>query len=91
MNLIWWVLIIACWLACGVLQFGLSFAYFQRQYRRIADEHFWDDFISAVFYVPFGPISLMVQILIGGVRHGVKFNLKREGISYEEWLKSSGY
>lgn len=53
-----WFAIIG-WIVCGVLSFGLSFAYFQRAYPMFAEAVYRTDWIESFVCGLFGPIGLL--------------------------------
>lgn len=51
---------IAVWIACGVASWGLSFAYYQRNWPTIAAETYFTDLLSAACIgLLLGPIALV--------------------------------
>jgi hypothetical protein len=65
--------VIAAWCICGVLAYGFTFAYFQREYPRQAKEGAEEDRRLARQFAWGGPIGLMVALSRGGWRHGILF------------------
>ena len=61
------------WVVCGVLAYGLDFAYFQRKYSPIADECYKKDRRNAVIVGFGGPIALLMTLACGGIEYGFKF------------------
>lgn len=61
------------WAVCGVLEFGFTFAYFQKEYERSAAKEYEIDRMNSVIYALFGPISLGVSMFSGHFKHGLKF------------------
>ena len=64
----------ACiWIGCGIVSFGLNFAYFQREFPTLARCDYEKDRIQALFWSFGGPVSLFVSFLCFGARHGLKW------------------
>lgn len=62
------------WIVCGVLTYGITFAYFQKKYPIIARESYREDMGIAVFYGLLGPIGLFVILVSSGfAKYGLKF------------------
>lgn len=56
-------LIIIAWLIPGVIAHGLSFAYFQRKYPRIAKNDYWKDLVLGVLMIGLGPCNLVSWLI----------------------------
>ena len=69
------IAIIAFWATCGVLAYGLTFAYFQLEYKDIADLPGMasDSRRTARLMAIAGLIGLVVALACGGAKHGLKF------------------
>lgn len=65
--------VVVFWVICGVLAYGYTFAYFQTEYKLIAEESYKSDKSFALEAFFFGPISLLVCITRGDTKHGLKF------------------
>lgn len=53
------------WLACGFLAYGVSFAYFQREYPELAaKDYILDRCISATCGLLGGPFTLIVALMM---------------------------
>ena len=65
--------LLACWLICGIVAYGLTFACFQRKYPTLAEKDYWSDFRTALFTGMAGPIGLGVALAMGGIQHGFKW------------------
>ncbi len=65
--------VLLVWLICGILAYGLTFAYFQRQYPTLAETEYESDFRFALSAGMAGPIGLGVCLLSGDWRHGFKW------------------
>lgn len=50
------------WMACGVVGYGITLAYFQRKFPSIAEQHYWDDVTFALLIGAVGPIGLGVSL-----------------------------
>lgn len=62
------------WVVCGVLSYGADFAYFQRMWPTIAVRDYDKDRRAALIRSVFGPISLMVAVVMSsGLRSGFKW------------------
>jgi hypothetical protein len=68
----WWLLAIV-WIVCGVIEYGVSFAYFQRRWPRIAERDYWDDLMQSVCWALFGPFSLLATFWSGTWGYGFKW------------------
>ena len=70
-----WYLIIIGWIACGVLHYGMDFAYFQRQYPTLARKDHRRDRLTAFLQSLVGPIALIGEVLFlwNKPKHGLKF------------------
>jgi hypothetical protein len=66
--------LIAIWILCGVLAYGICFAYAQREWPALAEVWRRED-IGASFYAALcGPLGLLaVLITTGFAKHGLKF------------------
>lgn len=61
------------WLICGILAYGLTFAYFQRRWPTLAEEGYWSDFSLALLMGAIGPFGIGMNLLMGRVRYGFKW------------------
>lgn len=72
------IFIIIGWIICGVLHFGMFFAYFQRQYSLIADDDRHTDIVLGMITGLGGPLALVVDfiwyVILGKPFHGFKYN-----------------
>lgn len=59
-NAVVW-LSFAAWVGCGVINAGITYAYFQRGFRIIADERRNDDVLLSLFAFITGPVGLLVM------------------------------
>lgn len=66
-------LILAFWLGCGVVGYGVTFAYFQGNWPRIAQETRGDTRSLAFFIASFGPIGLAAALIRCGLQYGLRF------------------
>ncbi len=57
------IIFIIIWLICGILAFGLDFAYWQRAYPTLAKLNYKRDLFHAFIAFLFGPIGLLTQAL----------------------------
>lgn len=72
------LIILAAWLCCPVLCYGMDLAYFQREYPMIAKESASSDRVEAVvsglFGLTLGPLALVVAFfMFKKAKHGLKF------------------
>jgi NhaP-type Na+/H+ or K+/H+ antiporter len=58
---------------CGSFAYGLSFAYFQREWPEIAEKWEDRDRRMARMVAILGPFGLALALVMGGTRHGLKF------------------
>jgi len=70
-----WIIIgIALWVICGVLSYGITFAFYQKQFPTIAKEHYDAHKSFATKMAMFGPINLLAALIVyGGYKHGFKW------------------
>ncbi len=73
-------LLILIWVVCSVADYGFNFAYFQREYPTIAEEHYKEDIIMCAITSLAGPASLIGTILMWIIRG--KFPLFKHGIKF---------
>jgi hypothetical protein len=67
------ILGVLAWVACGVLAYGLYFAYFQRKWPSLAEEHYDTDRGRARWWLIGGPLALLGALIAGGTEYGLKF------------------
>jgi len=67
------ILILFCWVICGILNYGLLFAYLQKEYPTIAKMDYVEDRRGALIVSLFGPIALIVVTMMDGNKHGFKY------------------
>jgi len=71
-EIIW--IICLFWVICGVISYGLDFAYFQRKYPSLAEQDYKRDIRMCIFFAIFGPINLIEIILMrNDYLYGLKF------------------
>jgi len=63
----------AFWILCGVLDYGIMLAYFQREFPVIAEFMFEEDRRDSISFFALGPISLADDLLSGYGKHGLMF------------------
>lgn len=73
-------LLLAGWIACGILAYGFAFAYFQRSHKCFAWKHRHEDRGFATFLCLVGPMGLLVVLFSGGYAKGWTLS----GVSAEE-------
>ena len=67
------LLLVGIWIICGIIHYGISLAFYQREWPSIAEETYNRD-VSMVFFMSlFGPIALLAALLNKEVGHGIKF------------------
>ena len=65
------------YLVCYILSYGLTFAYFQREFPVIAKDKVKADVFFSLIFSTLGPISLILSIILGGFfKHGIKYKLE---------------
>lgn len=69
-NLI--ITIAAAWVISGFINFGFTFAYFQRGWPDIAKENYKDDLYFCIIDSLCGPISLIATCIKKEYKHGFK-------------------
>jgi len=68
------IIVLIVWIACGVLTFGITFGYFQREFPLLAEEGGHSDRMLALLFAAFGPIALITTFFLSGcLKHGIKF------------------
>lgn len=67
------LLLIGIYILCCVIAYGITFAYYQRRYPLIAKDWYYLDMRFAIFVSLTGPFQLVSQLLIHGIKYGVKF------------------
>ncbi len=74
MSIWYWILLVLGWAVCGVLSYGLHFAYYQRKWPRIAVEGYKRDRLDAAIIGLTGPIGLLVVLYTSRFgRYGLKW------------------
>jgi hypothetical protein len=69
--MIWILLAIIFWLACGAVSYAMSFAYYQRKYPELAEADYMKDRTFSLTVALLGPLSLIPGILRSG--YGLKW------------------
>ena len=64
---------IEIWLVLAILTYGMSFAYWQREFALLAEEHIKEDIVFSIFWGLFAPFTTIVILCNGGYKHGLKF------------------
>lgn len=75
-SLINWPVFVGLWILCGVLEYGVSLAYYQKQWPSIADNNYQNDRRSAFWGAIFGPLALISSWVRGDFKHGVMYRRK---------------
>jgi len=60
------------WVVCGLLQYGIVLAFYQKEFPSDAQSRAREDQIFAFFMSLFGPLSLIAALLKGMYRHGMQ-------------------
>jgi hypothetical protein len=63
-------IIVVLWYACGMLAYGITYAFFQREFPRIADENRQIDRRIALLMAVCGPLGLIMVSFSGAFKHG---------------------
>lgn len=67
-------ILILGWIACGVLAYGIGFAYCEREYAKDDKTHVLDWKTHLIILIIFGPIFLASALTeTGFAKHGLKF------------------
>jgi len=66
-------LFILFWIVCGVLSYGLGFAYLQREYPIVAVKNYHSDMVDESIFALLGPFALFSTLFFWGYTHGLKF------------------
>lgn len=62
------------WIICGIINYGLTFAYLQREFPRIAKKGRDDDDVSfSMLMSVTGFLGLFILLILGWYKHGFKF------------------
>lgn len=67
------IAIIAIWIVCGILAYGLTFAYFQREFPLSSDTGYCGDCGVALLMCLLGLIGLIIHLVLGNCKHGFKW------------------
>ena len=68
------LLVLIIWLICGILTYGITFAYMQEEYPLVAEIGYEADRNFAILLGICGPIGLLVSFFRSGfAKHGLKF------------------
>lgn len=66
-------LFIGAWFACGLIQWPICLAYFQRKFPGLAEQDIVQDRRRAIIGVLLGPAGLFATLMVCGTRHGLKW------------------
>lgn len=69
----WLTILIIFWVICGIIDYGICFAYFQRAYPRVSEERYTEDMLVAILAFFMGPIGLLASLFMGFYKHGFKW------------------
>ena len=64
---------IAIWLVLAILTYGMSLAYWQREFAILAKGCIKEDIIFSILWGLFAPFTTIVIFCNGGYKHGLKF------------------
>ncbi len=67
--------IVVAWGLCGILEYGLCLAFFQREFPSLADQYRVADKRRALLYAFIGPISLVATLVCRHYGHGFMWRL----------------
>lgn len=65
--------VMTIWLMIGIINYGATYAYYQREYPNIADKNRTGDRGFATFIALLGPLGLIMIIDHNGFKHGFKY------------------
>lgn len=65
--------IILIWIICGVISYGLNFAYYQKEWPNIAEEDYRLHKIMCLLFAIFGPIILIDTLIRKKYKWGFMF------------------
>jgi len=68
------IIFIIFWVICGVIHYGVVFAYLQKEYPFIAENNLKADRRFALVTSLFGPIALIVDAISGSFKHGFRLS-----------------
>lgn len=75
--MITWLFIIS-WVACGVLSYGITLAYLQRNWPTLADQMYNEDVAFSCMMAALGPTSLLICYFKGDrAKHGLQFRKEK--------------
>lgn len=80
----WYLIGAVVWAVCGVLAYGVSFAYDQKEYENIAKEREGEDRKVALISLLFGPIALIELLIEHGAKHGLMYRSIHRGENPDE-------
>lgn len=66
-------LFLAAWIITSVMTYGYSYGHFQRKYPTLAKDDENSDRVFAVMYAIFPFVGLIVVLIVGGDKYGMKF------------------
>lgn len=64
--------LIIVWIICGVISYGINFAYYQRKWPSIAQEGYREDMIFCAGISLLGPANLLGSIVLFWHRNGFR-------------------
>lgn len=64
---------IIIWVICGILAYGLTFAYFQREFSVSSGVDYFIYCGVATYMGILGPIGLIIHLTLGNCKHGFKW------------------
>lgn len=69
----WWYVFGIGWVVCGVLDYGISFAYFQRNWPTLSEKNYYKDMRHSAIMALAGPCALVGTWVAGCYGHGFKW------------------
>lgn len=72
--MIWTLLtLIVIWIICGILAYGRSLAFWQREFPTLAKRDYTGDRNMSLLIAVLGPIGFFLSCVIGYARHGLMY------------------
>jgi len=66
--------IVIFWALCSILSYGISLAYWQREFKSLAERDYVKDTIESAAFSLFGPLSLFLgYFLTHKAKHGLMY------------------
>lgn len=77
--MMFYLIIAVVWVVCGVLAYGVSFAYEQKEYEDFAKKMERHDRGTAMIDSLFGTIALYGLLIEHGAKHGLMYRSRHRG------------